>query len=105
MYYIARQQMTLEDLCTTASTEAGIYGDHLRCHLWHLIQHPDLAAAYRVVLTTPSPVRLDSERAFKLHSLGLVHFRGNGVVPSFDLYRHYFGDRLQHVSDADKDSG
>ncbi|MGK7891457.1 MAG: AAA-like domain-containing protein [Leptolyngbyaceae cyanobacterium] len=94
MYYIARGQTTLELLCHSAPTEAGIYDDHLRRHLWHLTQHPDLASAYHLVLNADQPMSLDSERAFKLHSLGLVHFRGNGIVPSFDLYRQYFRDRL-----------
>lgn len=94
MYYIARGQTTLEQLCHSAPTESGIYDDHLRRHLWHLTQHPDLAAAYHLVLNADQPIALDSERAFKLHSLGLVHFQGNGIVPSFDLYRQYFRDRL-----------
>ncbi|NEQ97788.1 MAG: hypothetical protein F6K30_13895 [Cyanothece sp. SIO2G6] len=94
MYYITRGHTTLEQLCHLAPTEAGIYDDHLRRHLWHLTQHPDLASAYHLVLKTEQPIALDSERAFKLHSLGLVHFCGNGIVPSFDLYRQYFRDRL-----------
>ncbi|NET08832.1 MAG: molecular chaperone Tir [Symploca sp. SIO2B6] len=95
LYYIAKQQITLDELCEMAPTESGIYDDHLRRHFWHLNQHPELAVAYHAVLKSDHPVELDSEQAFKLHSLGLVHFKRNGVVPSFDLYRQYFGDRLQ----------
>ena len=98
MFYIAKQQTTLEELCETAPSEFGIYDDHLRRHFWHLNQHPELAAAYHIVLQSEHPVELDSEQAFKLHSLGLVRFQKNGVVPSFDLYRQYFGDRLQPSS-------
>jgi len=94
LYHVAHRHLTLEDLCQTAPTEAGIYGDHLRRHLWHLEQHPDLALAYQVILKASEPTSLDSERMFKLHSLGLVHLRGNGAIPSFELYRQYFGDRL-----------
>ena len=101
MYYIAKSQTTLEELGRTAPTDAGIYDDHLRRHLWHLTQHSDLASAYHLVLTAGHPIALDSERAFKLHSLGLVRFQGNGIVPSFDLYRQYFSDRLQSSSSSD----
>ena len=95
LYSVIQDQITLDELCQTAPTEAGIYGDHLRRHLWFLKQHSDLAQAYSAVLQAAAPLSLDSECTFKLHSLGLVRLQGNGVVPSFDLYRHYFRDRLQ----------
>ncbi|MEO0537235.1 MAG: AAA-like domain-containing protein [Cyanobacteria bacterium P01_A01_bin.123] len=95
LYSVVQNQITLSDLCQTAPTEAGIYGDHLRRHLWFLEQHPDLAQAYSAVLQALGPLSLDSECTFKLQSLGLVRLQGNGVVPSFNLYRHYFRDRLQ----------
>lgn len=94
LYHVAHRQLTLKNLCQTAPTESGIYGDHLRRHLWHLERHPELAHAYRAILQASEPISLDSERMFKLHSLGLVHLQGNGAIPSFELYRRYFGDRL-----------
>ena len=94
LYYLAQQQLTLKELSATGPTEAGIYGDHLRRHLATLEQTPALARAYRAVLDAAQPLQLGSEQTFKLHSLGLVHLQGNGVVPSFELYRRYFSDRL-----------
>jgi len=94
LYHIAQQQLTLEELAEIAPTEAGIYGDHLRRHLWNLQEHRDLAAAFAKVVTASQPVELESVLAFKLHSLGLVQLRGNEVTPRFELYRQYFGDRL-----------
>ncbi|MCL1470353.1 AAA-like domain-containing protein [Argonema antarcticum] len=94
LYHIAQQQLTLEELAEIAPTEAGIYGDHLRRHLWNLQKYPDLAAAFTKVVTASQPVELESVLAFKLHSLGLVQLRGNEVTPRFELYRQYFGDRL-----------
>ena len=94
LYNIAQGQITLDELCRTAPTEAGIYDDHLRRHLWNLNQQPNLASAYHTVLKAEHPIELESQQAFKLHSMGLVHLRGNLVVPNFDLYRQYFGDRL-----------
>ena len=94
LYYIARNQLTLGQLQATAPTESGIYSDHLRRHLWQFEQHPDLARAYSDILRAAAPVPLDSEQIFKLHSLGLVQLQGNGAVPSFELYRRYFCDRI-----------
>lgn len=95
LYYLAQGELTLPELTDTGPTEAGIYGDHLRRHLATLEHNPKLAQAYRAVLDAPQPLQLGSEQTFKLHSLGLVQLRGNGVVPRFELYRRYFSDRLQ----------
>ena len=94
LYHIVKHQLTLKNLAETAPTEAGLYGDHLRRHLWNLQQHPELALAFNQVVTMRNPVELESVLAFKLHSLGLVKLKGNQVTPSFELYRQYFSDRL-----------
>ena len=97
LYQIAREDLTLDKLIEIAPTQAGIYGDHLRRHLWNLQQYPELAAAFAKVVTTTEPLELDSVLAFKLHSMGLVQLQGNYVTPRFDLYRQYFRDRLSLV--------
>lgn len=94
LYNLARQDMTLAELLSAAPTEAGPYGDHLRRHLWNLEQHPELAAALRRSVASPTPVRLKSLQAFQLHSMGVVNLQGNDVTPRCDLYRRYFCDRL-----------
>ncbi|MBD2441519.1 AAA-like domain-containing protein [Nostoc sp. FACHB-110] len=95
MYHIQNQEITLENLLQTASTEAGIYSDHLRRHLWNLKQHPDLAAAFNQVVSTAEPVELNSDLVFKLHSMGLVlHCYENKVTWRCNLYRQYFSQRL-----------
>ena len=94
-YHIVQRELTWKQLLTTAPTESGIYGDHLRRHLWNLNRDPALATAFSQVLSSQAPVSLESAHGFKLHSLGLVKLQGNGVVPSFDLYRQYFSERLQ----------
>lgn len=94
MYHIVRENLTLEKLAETASTEAGIYGDHLRRHLWNLQQHPELLHAFSQVVTAEKSVELKSVLAFKLHSMGLVNLEGNRVTPRFDLYRQYFAHRF-----------
>ncbi len=93
-YHIVRQQITLSQLLETASTEAGIYSDHLRRHLWNLQQHPELSEAFRQVVTQQTPIELKPAFAFKLHSMGLVHLQADRVTPRFELYRDYFYHRL-----------
>ena len=97
LYHLAQQTITLEQLLETAPTEAGLYDDHLRRHLWNLQQHPELADAFAKVVMADTPVELESVPAFKLHSMGLVQLQGNYVTPRFDLYRQYFSDRLGKV--------
>lgn len=94
LYHIARQDIALSELLKVAPTESGLYGDHLRRHLWSLQQYPKLAAAMQKVVAERQPVRLESAAAFKLHSMGLVTLQGNDCTPRCDLYRMYFSDRL-----------
>jgi hypothetical protein len=93
--YIARHKVTLEELLQAAPTEAGPYSDHLRRHLGNLHEHPKLAAAFSEVITTTSPVIIDSVQTFKLYSMGLVKLQENSVIPRCDLYRRYFCERLR----------
>ncbi len=94
LYHISRQEITLPELLETAPTDGGLYSDHLRRHLWNLSQHPELAAALYKAVSVDSPVQLEPIQGFKLHSMGLVHLRGNEVTPRCNLYREYFRDRL-----------
>ncbi|MEH2452368.1 AAA-like domain-containing protein [Nostoc sp.] len=88
------QQINLEQLFTLAPTEEGIFSNYLRQLLWHLKPNSLLEVGYKKVVRANAPVRLDAEVGFKLHSLGLVKLSGNDCVPSCDLYRQYFSERL-----------
>ncbi|AFZ08261.1 TIR protein [Oscillatoria nigro-viridis PCC 7112] len=94
MYHIARQDVTLDRLVKESATEAGIYSDHLRRHLWNLEKYSELMEAMREVVSVSQPVRLRSELGFKLNSMGLVKLDGNHCIPRCRLYQEYFGDRL-----------
>jgi len=95
MYRIARQDVTLNQLLKSATTEAGIYTDHLRRHLWNLEKYPELMEAMREVSSVSNPVKLRSELAFKLNSMGLVKLDGNYCSARCSLYEEYFRDRLE----------
>lgn len=94
MYHIARQDVTLERLLEDAITEGGIYSDHLRRHLWNLEKYSELMVAMKEVVTASQGVRLRSDLAFKLTSMGLVKFEGNHCIARCSLYQQYFCDRL-----------
>jgi transcriptional regulator with XRE-family HTH domain len=94
MYRMARQDVTLNQLLNSATTEAGIYSDHLRRHLWNLEKYPELIEAMREVSSVSKPVRLRLELAFKLNSMGLVKLEGNYCSARCNLYQEYFRDRL-----------
>ncbi|MHC5862869.1 AAA-like domain-containing protein [Nostoc sp.] len=93
--HLKTQQVTLEELLRLAPTEQGIFSDHLRQQLWHLQHNPQLELGYKKVVMTNAPVRLDTEVAFKLHSLGLIKLVSNDCVPGCDVYRQYFSTRLE----------
>jgi hypothetical protein len=93
LYHLARD-LDLKQLLEMAPTEAGLYGEHLRRHLWNLEQHPNLVAAMKEVVNATNPVRLDTMQAFQLHSMGLINLAGNDCTPRCNLYRLYFSDRL-----------
>ena len=95
LYRIAQGDLTLAELLAEAPTDAGLFGEHLRRHLWNLQQHLDLAQAFHQVIFSDRPVILEPMLAFKLNGMGLVELKGNDVIPRHDrLYRPYFRSRL-----------
>ena len=102
---LKNQSLSLEQLLQTASTDEGIYSDRLRQLLWSLQQNPQLKAAFEQVVISSSPVLLDTERGFKLKSMGLVKLSGDGYLTSCDLYRQYFVRHLKEVPARGEKSG
>lgn len=90
--------ITPDLLLTKATTEAGIYRHHLQEHCLNLQGHPELAIAFKKVITSNSPVQLEPMSAYQLQSMGLVKLFGNEVEPRCNLYRQYFCDRLANNS-------
>ncbi|MEL6128429.1 MAG: AAA-like domain-containing protein [Cyanobacteria bacterium J06627_3] len=94
LYQLARGRISLTQLLEEAPTEGGLYSDHLRRHLLNLEADQDLLSAFKQVIPAYRPVQIGSTEAFKLHSMGLVRYDGNSVVPLCGLYRQYFQSRL-----------
>ncbi len=82
--------ITLEQILTEGTTEAGIYAHHLREHWLNLQQHTKLADAFKKVVNSTTPVLLEPILAYQLQSMGLVKFSGNLVEIRCHLYRQYF---------------
>ncbi|MBX2862536.1 MAG: AAA-like domain-containing protein [Leptolyngbyaceae cyanobacterium MAG.088] len=95
LYHLRRDDLSTRVLAETAATEAGIYSDHLRRHLYVLQDYPQLAEAFRQVVTKSRPVDIDAESAFKLESMGLVTLSGNQAAPLCEIYREYFREHLE----------
>jgi AAA-like domain/NB-ARC domain/TIR domain len=94
LHEIAQGQITLKEFLQVAPTEQGIYEDHLRRHLLNLEENPELLLAMKQLVSTEEPIRLSSMMDFKLSRMGLVNFIGSKTIPSCELYRVYFRERL-----------
>lgn len=94
LYNFARQLVTLEQFLQEAPTHAGVYSEHLRGHLRHLHDHPDIADALKQVVNADSPIHLEWLRVHQLESMGLVKLDGSKVKPRCELYRQYFRDQF-----------
>jgi hypothetical protein len=86
--------LDMETFLEIAPTEAGPYAQYFRNLLSHLQDNHELGSAMKTVLQTSTPVKVKSELAFMLHSLGLVRFQGNEVEIFSPLYQLYLCDRL-----------
>ncbi|MEG4810950.1 AAA-like domain-containing protein [Microcoleus sp. F8-D3] len=87
LYQSRRLNLPLKTLLQDATTDRGIYQQHLQCQRWNFQQHPELFDAFQQVLT--GSIQLNREVGFKLKSLGLVHLVENQAIVSCELYREY----------------
>ncbi|MEQ8466663.1 AAA-like domain-containing protein [Coleofasciculus sp. E1-EBD-02] len=90
-------EITLEQLLAEAPTESGIYKSHLRENWLHLRSHPELATAFKQVVTAITPIQLEPISAYQLQSLGLIKLSGNQIEPHCNLYRLYFRQYLGDI--------
>jgi hypothetical protein len=86
--------VNVTDLFAVASTEQGIYSSYLREFLEMLKRNSDLRKAFKSVVNSTEAVTLEASAGYKLQSMGLIKWRGNQALPSCQLYREYFSDRL-----------
>lgn len=89
LYNIANGNVTLTQILDNPISSSSIYADHLHRQSLILTQQPELANAMQDVVINNS-AKLPTVTKFKLHSLGLVKFQGDNVLPRCNLYSQYF---------------
>ena len=87
-------ETTLSELLQNVLKQTGIYSDHLRQHLLELWEDQELALAFKKVVNSTKPVKLDPILAYRLNRMGLVQLCDHGVEPRCQLYRLYFRSYL-----------
>ena len=95
LYYLSRGEITLGQLLETAPTVTGIYNHHLQKHWVILQEQPELVSALHALMSPTESIRLDCITFHKLSSLGLIKQSGDQVIPSCELYRHYFNNQYR----------
>ena len=84
-------QLSLEVSIADATSQTGLYGDHLRTLADTLGQHPPLAEAFNTAIAASGqPVTLDPKAAKQLEGMGLVTRNDVAVQISCQLYQRYF---------------
>jgi hypothetical protein len=86
---------TFEQVMTTATSQTGIYSQHLQTLTDTLMAHEPLTTAFKAVVAAPDkPVALEAKPAKQLEGLGLVTRNDTQVAISCRLYRQYFAAHL-----------
>jgi hypothetical protein len=92
LYLVAGNQMPVERLLEQAASDYGPFGDHLRYHLFRIVDHQALRAGLRQVIRSS---RCDDEKTSRLLiAAGLARLEEGAVRPRCPLYASYFGEHL-----------
>jgi hypothetical protein len=92
LYLVAGGQMPVERVLEQAASDYGPFGDHLRYHLFRIVDHQALRAGLRQVIRSN---RCDDEKTSRLLiAAGLARLEDGAVLPRCPLYASYFGEHL-----------
>jgi hypothetical protein len=92
LYLVANGQRPMEQVLEQAASDYGPFGDHLRYHLFRIVDHQALRAGLRQVIRQH---RCDNEKSRRLLiAAGLARPEGSAVLPRCPLYATYFGQHL-----------
>jgi hypothetical protein len=86
LYHLSRGANFLQ-LVQEAPTQSGIYSHYLRSQLTTLRQRPELAAALRQVVESPTGVHLEAIAAYQLESMGIIKLSGDVAQCACSLYQ------------------
>jgi hypothetical protein len=101
LYYLSREEITMTQILTSATSATGIYSHHLQRHRVALEAQPELATSLNRIITASEPVQLEPIIAYKLSSMGLIQQSGDQVTLSYELYRQYFAHGTQREKNCD----
>jgi hypothetical protein len=87
-------EIKLEIFLKTAAIGISPYHNHLYELLVTLQKNKNLVSAFKDVVNSVTPVKVEDEHKFQLYSMGLIEWVEGGAVSSCELYRQYFCDRL-----------
>jgi hypothetical protein len=92
LYLVANGQRPVEQVLEQAASDYGPFGDHLRYHLFRIVDYQALRAGLRQVIRSN---RCDDEKTSRLLiAAGLARQEGSAVLPRCPLYATYFGQHL-----------
>jgi hypothetical protein len=92
LYLVANGQRPVEQVLEQAASDYGPFGDHLRYHLFRIVDHQPLRAGLRQVIRSN---RCDDEKTSRLLiAAGLARQEDRAVLPRCPLYATYFGQHL-----------
>lgn len=93
-YLVLYPEMPLDQFLHNAVTEISPYHNYLGEILSIFQQNSNLAITFKSIVNSTVPIRVESAAVFQLYGMGLVEVEEEGIVPSCELYRRYFRDRL-----------
>lgn len=97
LYCLRQESLSIEQLLNEATTNAGIYGKHLRRHLKTLQDNQDLAKIFKQIAASNETVEMKgntSQQIYQLESMGLIKVNHNIVKARCCLYQEYFRRNL-----------
>lgn len=80
----------IETILQEATTEMGIFGDHLRNLRLTLDSEPDIKEAFLTLIHAQSPQDVEAKTAYRLQNMGLIRNVGKQWQPRCKLYQRYF---------------
>ncbi len=92
LYLISAGQLNLDSLLDQAASDYGPFGDHLRYHLFRIVDNQELVRGLLQVIRAHSCS--DEKIARLLIAAGLVRRQEDRVIPRCRLYGDYFGEHL-----------
>lgn len=93
LYSVASQRLSATELFAKATTDNGIFGNHLRNHLFRLHNKQELVQAMFQIIR--QNLCEDERIFFRLRGAGLVRREGRIVLPRCQLYAEYFREHLR----------